>query len=78
MSLLVVLVAIAVLVLLVAWAKLHPFLAFVVVSIGMALALGVAPNAVPALVQKGLGGILGSLTTVIVVGAMLGKLVVES
>lgn len=78
MSLLVVLVAIAVLVLLVAWAKLHPFLAFVVVSIGMALALRMPPNEVPAIVQKGLGGILGQLTTVIVVGAMLGKLVVES
>jgi len=78
MSLGVVLVAIVVLVLLVAGAKLHPFLAFLVVSIGMALALGVPPNAVPAVVQKGLGGILGSLTTVIVVGAMLGKLVVES
>jgi len=78
MSITVVLVAITVLVLLVAWAKLHPFLAFLLVSIGMALALGVAPNEVPKLVQKGLGGILGSLTTVIVVGAMLGKLVVES
>jgi Gnt-I system high-affinity gluconate transporter len=78
MSLLVVAGAIAVLVILVAWAKLHPFLAFLVVSIGMALALGVPPDQVPKLVQKGLGGILGSLTIVIVAGAMLGKLVVES
>jgi Gnt-I system high-affinity gluconate transporter len=78
MSLVVVAAAIVVLVILVAWAKLHPFMAFLVVSIGMALALGVPPDEVPKLVQRGLGNLLGSLTIVIVAGAMLGKLVVES
>lgn len=78
MSLAIVAAAIAALVLLIAWGKVHPFLAFLVVSIGMALALGVPADTVPALVQKGLGGILGSLSIVIVAGAMLGKLVVES
>ena len=70
--------AIAILVALVAFAKVNPFLAFLVVSIGMALALGAAPADVPALVQKGLGSILGSLTIVIAAGAMLGRLVVDS
>lgn len=71
-------VAIAVLVALVAWAKVHPFLAFVLVSAGAALALGMPAAEVPGVVRKGIGDILGSLTIVIVTGAMLGKLVVES
>ena len=78
MNILVVVVAIIVLVALVAAAKVNPFLAFLGVSIGMALALGVPASDVPPLVQKGLGGILGGLTIVIVAGAMLGRLVVES
>ncbi len=75
MTLLIVVAAIAALV---AVAKVNPFLAFLAVSIGMALALGVSPADVPLLVQKGLGSILGGLTIVIVAGAMLGRLVVDS
>jgi Gnt-I system high-affinity gluconate transporter len=78
LPLLVIAVAIAVLVLLVAWAKLHPFLAFILVSAGAALALGMPLGEVPGAVRKGLGDMLGSLLVVIVTGAMLGKLVVES
>lgn len=78
MTLSIVAAAIAVLVVLVAVAKVNPFLAFLAVSIGMAIALGVPPADVPALVQKGLGGILGSLAIVIVAGAMLGRLLVDS
>ncbi|MEX0671015.1 MAG: gluconate:H+ symporter [Pirellulales bacterium] len=71
-------VAIALLVVLVAWAKVHPFLAFILVSAGAAVALGMPLADVPAAVRKGIGDILGSLAIVIVTGAMLGKLVVES
>ena len=78
MSILIVAAAIAALVALVAAARVNPFLAFLAVSIGMALALGVSPADVPALVQKGLGGILGGLTIVIAAGAMLGRIVVDS
>ena len=56
----------------------HPFLAFILVSAGAALALGMPVADVPAAVRKGIGDILGSLAIVIVTGAMLGKLVVES
>ena len=71
-------VAIALLVVLVAWAKVHPFLAFILISAGAAVALGMPLADVPAAVRKGIGDILGSLAIVIVSGAMLGKLVVES
>ena len=78
MTILIVATAIAALVALVAIAKVNPFLAFLAVSIGMAIALGVPPADVPPLVQKGLGSILGGLTIVIAAGAMLGRLVVDS
>ena len=78
LPLIVIAVAIAALVLLVAWGKVHPFLAFILVSAGAALALGMPVADVPAAVRKGIGDILGSLAIVIVTGAMLGKLVVES
>lgn len=70
--------AILALVLLVAWWKVHPFLAFILVSTGAALALGMPPAQVPDAIRKGIGGALGSLSIVIVTGAMLGKLVVDS
>jgi Gnt-I system high-affinity gluconate transporter len=78
LPLVVIAVAIAALVLLVALAKMHPFLAFILVSAGAALALGMPVADVPAAVRKGIGDILGSLAIVIVTGAMLGKIVVES
>lgn len=78
MTILIVATAMATLVALVALAKVNPFLAFLAVSIGMAIALGVPPADVPPLVQRGLGGILGGLTIVIAAGAMLGRLVVDS
>ena len=78
MPLVIVGVAILSLVALVVWAKVHPFLAFVIVSAAAACALGMPPGDIAGAVRKGIGDILGTLTIVIVTGAMLGKLVVES
>ena len=78
MPLVIVGVAILSLVALVVWAKVHPFLAFVIVSASAACALGMPPADIAGAVRKGIGDILGTLTIVIVTGAMLGKLVVES
>jgi Gnt-I system high-affinity gluconate transporter len=78
MSLLVVAAALVALVVMVAWGKVHPFLAFVLVSAAAAAALGIPPADIPGAIRKGLGTILGDLLIVIVTGAMLGKLVVES
>jgi Gnt-I system high-affinity gluconate transporter len=78
MPLAIVAIAIITLVALVVWAKVHPFLAFVVVSAAAAFALGMPAGDIAGAVRKGIGDILGALTIVIVTGAMLGKLVVES
>jgi len=78
LPLVVIAVSIVCLVILVAWAKVHPLLAFVLVSAGAAVALGMPLQTVPAAIRKGMGDMLGSLLLVIVTGAMLGKLVVES
>lgn len=77
-SLAVVTFAIVVLVLLVAWARVHPFLAFALVAAAAGMALGMPPDRVVSAVPRGMGDALGGLVIVIVTGAMLGKLVVES
>ncbi len=78
LPLVVIAVSIVCLVILVAWAKVHPLLAFVLVSATAAVALGMPLQTMPAAIRKGMGDMLGSLLLVIVTGAMLGKLVVES
>jgi Gnt-I system high-affinity gluconate transporter len=78
LPLVVIAVSIACLVILVAWARVHPLLAFVLVSAGAGIALGMPLATVPAALRKGMGDMLGSLLLVIVTGAMLGKLVAES
>ena len=78
LPLVVIAISLVCLVILVAWAKVHPLLAFVLVSAGAAVALGMPLATVPAALRKGMGDMLGSLLLVIVTGAMLGKLVVES
>lgn len=78
MTLAIVLLSIALLVLLISWAKVHAFLAFLVVSIIAGLLLGIPMNDITKSVYKGIGDTLGSLVIIIVLGAMLGKLVAES
>jgi Gnt-I system high-affinity gluconate transporter len=78
LPLLIVAGSIVVLVALVVWAKVHPLLAFVLVSAAAAFGLGMPAAEVAGAIRKGMGDILGALTIVIVAGAMLGKLVAES
>lgn len=78
MPILVACLGIVALVVLIAWARLTPFLSFLLVSIGLGLALGLSPAEVSASVTRGLGDTLGSLVLVIGLGAMLGKIVAES
>ena len=78
MILLILASCIACLILLITWAKVNPFLAFLLVSILAALALGLPVNSIAKSVDKGIGDTLGSLVIVIILGAMLGKLVAES
>lgn len=78
MTVLLVLLSILILVLLIVWAKMNPFLAFIIASICAGFFLGLPIDEVAKSVQKGMGVLLGDLVIVIVTGAMLGKLVAES
>ena len=66
LPLVVIAISLVCLVILVAWAKVHPLLAFVLVSAGAAVALGMPLATVPAALRKGMGDMLGSLLLVIV------------
>src|SRR5438105_3355062 len=78
MALLTILFCIVLLVLLVSWAKLNPFLSFLIVSITAGLLLGIPLDKITTSVQKGLGDTLGTITIIICLGAMIGKLVASS
>jgi len=78
MTFFLVLLSVAILVLLIVWAKLNPFLAFLIASIAAGFLLGLPADQIAGSVQRGMGNLLGDLVIVIVMGAMLGKLVAES
>lgn len=71
-------IAILILILLVTWAKLNPFLAFLITSIVAAIMLDVPLDTIPKTLEQGIGGLLGSLAVIICLGAMFGKLISES
>lgn len=73
-----VLASIVLLVLLISWGKIHPFIAFLLTSIFAGFVLGLPLDRVPHSIQKGLGDMLGSLVAIICLGAMFGKLIAES
>lgn len=66
---------IAALLLLILRLKLQPFLALLVVSLGVGLAGGVAPSELPTLVETGVGSTLGHVALIIALGAVIGRLV---
>jgi Gnt-I system high-affinity gluconate transporter len=78
MSFIILIAGIILLILLLAWAKLNAFLAFLIVSILMGLCNGMTIATVATAMQKGIGDILSSLTIILCMGAMLGKLIAES
>lgn len=78
MSLLITLLGIITLVFLISYVRLHAFLAFLLVSLGVGLALGESPVAIADSIQQGIGSTLGSILGIIALGAMLGKLVAQS
>lgn len=66
------------LVLLIAYFKLDTFISFVLVSVGIGLAVGMDPLSISQSIQNGIGGVLGFLVIILGFGAMLGKLVADS
>jgi gluconate transporter len=69
---------ILVLILLITWGKLHPFLAFLIASIFGGILLGIPIESIPGSLEKGIGGTLGGMVVIICLGAMFGKLVSET
>ena len=70
--------SIVLLVLLISWGKVQPFLAFLVASSVAAILLGLPIDKVPGVLEKGVGNILGGLLGIVCIGAMFGKLVANS
>ncbi len=78
MPFIILLAGIILLIVLITWAKLNTFLAFLIVSIAIGLCNNMPIDTVVNAMEKGIGGILGSLSIILCTGAMLGKLIAES
>ncbi len=78
MSFVVIICCLLLLIVLISYFKVDAFLSFIVVSVIAGMGLGIPLDQLPATVDRGIGAIMGSLTLIIVLGAMLGKLVAES
>ncbi|MDR2145730.1 MAG: GntP family permease [Tannerella sp.] len=78
MTILAILLCLLALILFISYFKVDAFLSLVIISIVMAVLLGVPLGKIPSIVEKGVGNILGNLTLTVVFGAMLGKLIAES
>lgn len=70
--------AIGLLLVLIIWVKLNPFLSLVITSFLLGMANGLAPQAVLNAIIKGAGDTFGTIAIVIVCGAAIGKLIEES
>ncbi len=78
MTILLVVVAVLLLIVLIAWAKVQPFVAFVISSLVAAVLLGMPLQKIPGSIEHGIGDLLGSLAAIIIFGAMYGKLIADS
>jgi gluconate:H+ symporter, GntP family len=78
MPLVIVAIGILALLLLIMGLKLNTFISLIIVSFGVALALGIPLGEVVKTIEAGLGGTLGHLALVFGLGAMLGKLIADS
>src|SRR5262245_1696123 len=73
-----VLASIALLVVLIAWLKVHPFLAFLLTSIFAGILLGLPLPKIAESLEKGIGSTLSQLLGIVCLGAMFGKLIAQS
>ena len=78
MTILAIVLAVGLLILLIAAAKVQPFVAFVIASLAAALMLHMPLAKIPASIDRGIGDLLGSLAIIICLGAMFGKLIADS
>jgi GntP family gluconate:H+ symporter len=78
MPLVIVAIGIIALLVLIMGLKLNTFVSLIVVSFGVAIALGMKLDEVIATIEAGLGGTLGHIALIFGLGAMLGKLIADS
>ncbi|MFC7371946.1 GntP family permease [Fictibacillus iocasae] len=78
MPLVIVALGIVALLLLIMGLKLNTFISLIIVSFGVALALGMPLEEIVKTIEMGLGGTLGHLALIFGLGAMLGKLIADS
>ncbi|WP_068505319.1 GntP family permease [Paenibacillus kribbensis] len=78
MPLIVVAIGILALLVLIMGFKLNTFISLIIVSFGVALALGMPLEEIVKTIEAGLGGTLGHLALIFGLGAMLGKLIADS
>jgi gluconate transporter len=78
MELLYVVASILLLVLLITWGRIQPFLAFLLAATIAGVLLGVPLDTIPGVLEKGIGGTLGGLIGIVCLGAMFGKLIADS
>lgn len=78
MIILTILVCLLGLILLTAWLHVNPFLAFLLVSLLAGWMLGLAPDRIINAFQKGMGDTVGSLISIVCLGAMIGKLIAST
>ncbi len=62
----------------IAWGRVQPFLAFVIVAMLAAVLLGQPLDTIPKAIETGIGDLLGSLAVIICLGAVFGKLIADS
>ncbi|CAI1914646.1 Inner membrane permease ygbN [Serratia fonticola] len=78
MLLIIAVLGVVLLLLMVIKAKVQPFVALLVVSLLVALASGIPTGEVMKVMTAGMGGVLGSVTIIIGLGAMLGRMIEHS
>ena len=78
MPLFIVALGIVALLILIMGFKLNTFVSLIIVSFGVALALGMPLDSIVSSIESGLGGTLGHLALIFGLGAMLGKLIADA
>ncbi|QPZ43169.1 gluconate permease GntP [Bacillus halotolerans] len=78
MPLIIVALGILALLVLIMGLKLNTFISLLIVSFGVALALGMPFDKVVSSIEEGIGGTLGHIALIFGLGAMLGKLIADS
>lgn len=78
MSFIIIIACLLLLVIFISYFKIDAFLSFIAISIIAAVCLGIPLAKIPSVIDDGVGNILGDLTIIIILGAMLGKLVAAS